>query len=107
MLVRKVMRQPRTLWLVLLAVAGCFSATTISRRDDYERYLAASVAKSTGCPVERITMTPLGEEMFEETDVPARQRVDACGKQTDYVAGAHGYEPPPDPQMDLPLTPIE
>jgi hypothetical protein len=77
---------------LVIAVATLAGCTTVYRRYEFERTLAANVARATNCPVSQIDITPAGDEMVEGTDLPVYLRVEGCRRSHVYEVKAHGYE---------------
>jgi hypothetical protein len=70
-------------------LAGC---STVYRRYEFERRLAANTASWWNCPASKLEITPVGDAMVEGTDLPVYLRVEGCRQSQVFEVKAHGYE---------------
>jgi hypothetical protein len=74
---------------VAAMLAGC---ATVYRRYDFERMLAANAAYDMQCPKAQLTITPIGDEVVEGTDLPVFERVEGCRQRVHYRVSSIGYK---------------
>lgn len=79
---------------VLIVVAGLLAGcATVYRRYDFERTLASNAAYDMNCPKAQLTITAVGDDLVEGTDLPVFERVEGCRQRVDYRVSSFGYKP--------------
>jgi hypothetical protein len=79
-------------WVLIVVAGPLAGCATVYRRYDFERTLASNAAYDMNCPKAQLTITAVGDDLVEGTDLPVLERVEGCRQRVDYRVSSFGYK---------------